>query len=153
MFERDYFGKKIVGIKRFLNNIDVENFKKYLYETYDINEGECSYSDLVYNKCRVSIGYLSVQLVEKANLFRDTYVYFGRVNDSWHCWFGYNGYFIDLTYAQFDKNSPEVAIMKIDEAKKKGIYSIDGFMPLFRWMKDEIEESESDENMFKYLTS
>lgn len=151
MFEKDFYGKNVVGIKRFLNNINIEDFKKYLYETY--KEEDTNYSNIVYNKCRVSIGFLSVKLMESLNIFRDTYVYYGYVKNRWHCWFGYNGYFIDLTYAQFDEKAPEVTIVKIEDAKKNNLYSISGFMPLFRWIQQEVEESETDKNILDYLMS
>ena len=91
--------------------------------------------------------------MESPNVFSETCVYYGYVKDIWHCWFGYNGYFIDLTYSQFDKNAPEVTIVKIDDAKKNNLYSISGYKRLRKWIQEEAEEAEADEAVLEYLSN
>ncbi|MGU8834279.1 hypothetical protein ACV3UL_08255 [Clostridium perfringens] len=140
---KDYLGKDVKGIKRFLNIISVDRFKKHLEECYsNINLSE-PYSDIVTNRCRQSIGYVTSELIKKGyeDYIYKVYVCVGYVNNNWHCWLYYNDYFIDMTYCQFDSSFPEILIIKASAAKKKGILNSCTEYPLFKWLEKEDEEN------------
>lgn len=149
MFNKDFYGKEIIGIGKFLKTINMEDFKKHLIDTYKFDNED--YFNMAYNKCRVSVAYLSTKLINSINVFRDTYVYYGYVQGRWHCWFEYNKYFIDLTYIQFDKTAPEVTIVKKEDAMKNNLYSISGFITLKRWLEQEIDDYEMDKKILDYI--
>lgn len=115
----DIYGKKTVGIKRFLKLINVEEFKNGLVKDYnrDVN---ANYSDMVANACRIGVAYIIEKFIKNnKSLVYEINIATGLVDNIWHCWIETYDYCIDLTASQFNDNYPDLMIVKKNKAKKE----------------------------------
>ncbi len=120
--------------KRVLSILDPDAFLKDMVKRGMLDKITGKYNDDVYDLCNNAVSWALLALKDTPYLYQVEIVK-GTFQGRDHAWLKVGCYYLDLTLAQFI-DCPRVAVMRIEEVNKPGLYQEDETFPFDLWIRE-----------------